>query len=930
MKLYACLVNSITFGFLAIAAAAQAQVTPDSTTASNVTLSGNTFEITGGTSAGQNLFHSFTNFSVPESDVARFINNNSTVQNVISRVTGSSTSKIFGRLEAGGSAPNFNLFLLNPNGIIFGPNASLNLNGSFVATTANALQFSDQGFFSASEQNDPSLLTVNPSAFLFNQVAAKPIENKSVTPLGPSPLFSSPAFPAFGLQVPDSQSLLFVGGDIRINSGGLNAFSGRVELGGLAEPGTVGLEIDGSQMSLSFPENVVRSNVTLTNGAIVDVSGTGNGSIAVNAQNIEISGNLDISKRRSTLQSGIGLGLQSGNSLPGDITLNATDALIISDRGVVLSAVGLFATGNASNISIQAGSLLLENGSGITTDSLGEGNAGDITINVRDDINLTNNSSINSVLRTILETARGNSGKINIEARSISLASGSGLRTSTLGIGNAGDIVVIARDFVSLDNTRFGDTSGQTQIITSVDNGGVGKGGKIDIQTRKLSLKNGAQLKAGVDTGGEGIGGEILIDATDSVTISGFFEEDGISSGLITTTEAGAIGAAGDITVDTDIFRITDGAVVNAQTFNASSGGDITINANSFEALDGGQILTTTSGDGDAGNIKLNVTDSILLSGSDPTFSQRSSDFPDVVQNEGPASGLFASSRPGSQGSAGSIIIDPQIFIIRDEAQISVNSQGSGPAGNITLVAENLTLDNGTISATSQSNTGGNISLFIDNLLFLRNNSQISTTAAGDGTGGNIDINSDLVVAFPNENSDITANASNGTGGKITITSKKIYGLEVRDQLTNLSDITAFSQNNPQLNGVVEINNPEVDPSENLSEQPEVVEPPQEIAQGCRPGQAVGGSTFTHIGRGGLPHSPHQTQTPTTVWQDLRAHNLQPTSISTTDPSPSVFIPTPAPNIIEAQGWNKDSQGRIYLAANVPQPTQSSQPVATC
>ncbi|MGR3276670.1 two-partner secretion domain-containing protein [Acaryochloris marina NIES-2412] len=927
MKLYIWLASSIAIGCLATAGPTQAQITPDSTTSSNVTPSGNIFEIFGGTTAGRNLFHSFTNFSVLEGDVARFINNNSTIQNVISRVTGSSISEIFGHLEAGGSAPNFNLFLLNPNGIIFGPSASLNLNGSFVATTANALQFGDQGFFSASERNDPSLLTVNPSAFWFNQVAAKPIENNSMTPIGQSPLFG---VPTSGLQVPDGQSLLLVGGDIHMNSGGLNAFSGRVELGGLAGSGTIGLRMDGSQMSLSFPENAARSDVILTNGAIVDVSGTGSGSIAVNGRNIEISGN-PVSQKGTELRSGVGLGVQSGNNTPSDITLNATEALKITDVGIILSAVGPFSTGNASNISIEAGSLFLENNSGISTISLGKGNAGDIEIDVRDGINLARDSSIKSTFQPIVKTARGNSGKIKIEAGSFSLINGSALQTNTSGIGDAGDIVVIARDFVSLDNTQFGDTRGNTQIRTSVESGGQGKGGKIDIQTPRFSLTNGAQLIASVFTGGEGSGGEILINATHSVIISGFTEEKGFSSGLVTATEAGAIGRAGNIKVETADFRISDGAIVSAQTFNASDGGDITINANSFEALDGGQILTTTSGDGNAGNIKLNVTDSILLSGSDPTFFQRKSEFPDTVGNEGPASGLFASSRPGSQGSAGSIIIDPQIFIIRDEAQISVNSQGSSPAGNITLLAGNLTLDNGTISATSQSNTGGNISLFIDNLLFLRNNSQISTTAAGDGTGGNIDINSDLIVAFPNENSDITANAFDGTGGKITITSKKIYGLEVRDQLTNLSDITAFSQNNPQLNGVVEINNPEVDPSENLSEQPEVVDPPQEIAQGCRPGQAVGGSTFTHVGRGGLPLSPHQTQTPTTVWKDLRSHNLQPpTSISTTDPSPSAFIPTPAPSIIEAKDWSKDSNGRIYLTANVLQPSQSPQPIATC
>jgi large exoprotein involved in heme utilization and adhesion len=89
----------------------------------------------------------------------------------------------------------------------------LNVGGSFVATTANAIQFGDRGFFSASAPNVPPVLTVNPSALLFNQIASQPIANQSVT----------------GLQLPANQSLLLVGGDVNLEGGKLSAPSGRVE-----------------------------------------------------------------------------------------------------------------------------------------------------------------------------------------------------------------------------------------------------------------------------------------------------------------------------------------------------------------------------------------------------------------------------------------------------------------------------------------------------------------------------------------------------------------------------------------------------------------------------------------------------------------------------------------------------------------------------
>jgi filamentous hemagglutinin family protein len=241
------------------------------------------FQIDGGATRGGNLFHSFSDFSIPTGGSA-FFNNAADVQNILTRVTGGSISNIDGLIRANGTA---NLFLLNPNGIIFGQNASLNIGGSFVATTANALGFGNLGFFSASNPEAPSaLLTINPSALFFNQIAAAPIQNNSTAPAGTTLAGAD----ALGLRVPDGRSLLLVGGNISMDGGRLNAFGGRVELGGLAGAGTVGLNVDGNNLSLSFPNSVERSDVFLSNGAQVNVIASDGGSIAVNARNLEMTG----------------------------------------------------------------------------------------------------------------------------------------------------------------------------------------------------------------------------------------------------------------------------------------------------------------------------------------------------------------------------------------------------------------------------------------------------------------------------------------------------------------------------------------------------------------------------------------------------------------------------------------------------------------
>lgn len=135
------------------------QVIPDTTLQNNssITTEGNTNIINGGTQAGDNLFHSFEQFSIPTNGTAQF-NNSIDIQNIFSRVTGGSISNIDGLIRANGAA---NLFLINPNGIIFGSNARLDIGGSFIGSTVSSVNFGDGRQSSASQPQATPLLTIN-------------------------------------------------------------------------------------------------------------------------------------------------------------------------------------------------------------------------------------------------------------------------------------------------------------------------------------------------------------------------------------------------------------------------------------------------------------------------------------------------------------------------------------------------------------------------------------------------------------------------------------------------------------------------------------------------------------------------------------------------------------------------------------------------
>ncbi|MFP4104201.1 two-partner secretion domain-containing protein [Coleofasciculus sp.] len=837
--------------WLAWGSDAIAQIIPDETWGAEksvVTPNGTLdFLIEAGARRDSNLFHSFEQFDITEGGSVYF-DSPQGIENIFSRVRGNDASDILGTLGVNGGA---NLFFINPNGIIFGENASLNVQGSFVATTANGIQFGEQGFFSTTQSEAPSpLLTVNPSAFLFNQITPRTIESRSVAFAGSTPLFD-----LLGLKVADGNSLLLVGGDILIdgqmNFGGLAAIEGRLELAAVAGSGTVGLTVDGDSLSLNVPPEIPRADIALTNGAFVTTAGEGGGDIQVWGKEITLT---DFSQ----LFSG-----SVGAGKGGNIVVNASERVQASGLGSGFFADSQ-ATGDGGDVTVTTPMLQLRNGAQISTATRGTGNAGNVVV-------------------------------------------------------NASESVQVSGSFIDVDGTRI--SSGlRTDAFF-----GEGNGGDITINTPVLEMKDGAVISSSSSSDSTGDGGDITVVASESVQL--------IESRL--TSQTAGEGDAGNLRIDTPLLMVQNQAQITADTIRRGKAGILEINAAQVQLDSGGIIASGTFGGGDAGDILLQVEDSLTISGED--------------------SGVLADTGEDSSGNGGSIMIDSRTVVVRDGGLITVDSQGAGTGGNISIEADSLILDtNAHLSAATAANTGGNIMLTIDDLLLLRRVGRISTNAGTEeagGNGGNIIIEADLIVAVPNENSDITANAFEGQGGNVTITTQGLFNLVIRsrEELEALlgtkepseldpmnlqsNDVTAISQTSPELSRIPILILLELDPSQGLVELPaELVDVTRLVEQNlCAAAQ---GSEFIVTGRGGLPKPPNQVLDADATWEDWRITTTgESTEVQQSNRNSRQEVTGNKPNkFVEAQGWFKDANGTIILTAEptVVTPHETGLPSFTC
>jgi len=773
--------------------------------------------ITGGAIRQINLFHSFEEFKISQGRGAYFLSPSADIQNILARVTGNNPSEIFGKLGTFGSS-NPNVFLINPNGIVFGENASLDLQGSFVGTTANGIQFGNQGVFSATNPQAIPLLTINPSALLFNQIQTNAgISNQSQAAAGKNLLGED----VTGLRVPNGKSLLLVGGNIDIDGGSIRAYEGNIELAGLAASGNVGLNIAGDNLSLVMPDGVERANVYLNNAAEVNVRGANGGNIKIHARDVNLAG-------ESKLRAGIDTGLGTPNSQGGNVEINAIGITNLTGQSFISNTLQERAFGKSGDINITTGSLNISNNSFIDAATFGQGNAGQVSIQAKDNISLTDDSEIYS---SVEEGSVGNGGRINIQTGSLSIAQGSELNTKTLGQGNAGTININATNSISLDgfiDTTLSDgEQGRiySRIISNVNPEGTGKAGDIQIKTGSLQSTNGAFISS--STIGKGNAGNITIDANNialdgSSYISSRVFTDGVGKGgnirvntatlsllggsKISTAVSGK-GDAGNIFVNARDTIKLDGIVgysiagiqSDVLTGGVGNGGNIEVTTGGLSLTNGASIDTGTDGIGNAGNITINARETINIDGFGKIFTEQfgevklPSNISSDISFDGVGKGgdirintreLFLnnkgviSSDTFGLGNGGNIFIQAteKIYLSNtnniDFTQISstVIDKARGNAGTINIQARDLSLDNASINSyTSGQGNAGNISIKVEDTLSLNNQAYFSSgTLELVGNGGDIDIQTGK-LSLDNDSYFAASTNGQGNGGNIIV-----------------------------------------------------------------------------------------------------------------------------------------------------------------
>ncbi len=490
--------------FAFYANSAIAQITPDATLPNNTNVNelvDKTFNITGGTVSGGNLFHSFKEFSVP-TDSTAFFNNGADIQNIINRVTGGSISNIDGLIKANGSA---NLFLINPNGIVFGENARLDIGGSFLGTSAESMKFSDGSEFSAVNPQSEPLLTVNvPLGLQYGknpgsiQVRGNGEGRRELD----SPIIDTQD----ALRVEADKTLALVGGDINLEGATLKTAGGRIELGSVAGNGLVNLVPTGKGFSLDYSSVENFGDIRLSQQANIDASGEGAGDIQVQGKLVRLTDGSWI--ETSTL------GAKPG----GDLVVNATESVEIISQSALFANVYPGSTGDAGNLKIETAQLLVRDGGQINASTFGSGKGGNLNVTATDTIEVIGTATDGKAPSALSASSdgSGDARDLKIETAQLLLGDGGQINASTFGSGKGGNLNVTATETIEVIGTS---ADGQFRSGLFAQTQGSEDAGDLTIETAQLLLEDGAQI--GVGTFGSGKGGNLNVTATETIEVIG-------------------------------------------------------------------------------------------------------------------------------------------------------------------------------------------------------------------------------------------------------------------------------------------------------------------------------------------------------------------------------------------------------------------------
>lgn len=746
------------------------------------------YNITGGTRAGTNLFHSFGQFNVPNDSIANFLNESALpTSNILGRVTSGNTSNILGMIQTNGPGGfgNANLFLVNPAGFLFGPNAILNVGGLVAFTSSDYLRLTDGGRFNASlNPTAPDLLTTAPVA-AFGFLSSNP---GSITVQGSQ------------FTVSEGAGLSLIGGNVTVQGGTeengslrpahVAAPAGQINLASSAGPGEI------RATTYEATPTTALGSISLSQGSRIDVSAdsagivrirggkltVSDGTVAANTSNsngspvaidVKISGEIAISETtgESTFTArtdGVGdageIRIKSGK-----FTAEATSSGI---PGVVMIDTHSSGGGKGGNLSITTGDLdVTSSGQGITvfidTGFRGhqEGRGGNVDI-VANRVNVTGQVITTGDFTSIQQDkdAAGSAGDVKIITDDFRLRLG-GIITDAGSTGVAGNIALQANETTIMGSpiTAFGFQRGgiislkadslsldrSSTILSSAFEGP----GRIEVHGGGIAIKNGSSIVS--DTGGDGHAGPITVTARDHVTLSGFVQDGPIGrpTGIFSNSfgVAGVNGNAGTISITTPRLTLTDGARINTTTLTNGRGGDVIINAPSVSL---------------SGEFPSSIPEPLFSAGS--------------IHPGGITTVSTGEACIGPCGSAGNVSIATNELSVSHGAHIDSGTSSNGNGGLITVTATDRISLSGTRSdgapggilsrtgsAAPDAGSGGKISLTVGQSVTIQDGASVSASSTGPGNAGNISINAGQQLDV--QNGSITTEATHASGGNIDI-----------------------------------------------------------------------------------------------------------------------------------------------------------------
>ncbi|MDM8564900.1 filamentous hemagglutinin N-terminal domain-containing protein [Candidatus Halobeggiatoa sp. HSG11] len=826
-----------------------AEITFDGSQGEAGALSGPNYliETNRGTLHGNNLFHSFEQFNLQLNESATFTGPNQ-INNIIGRVTGGNISSIDGTINS--AIPDANLYLLNPNGIMFGPNASLNIDGSFYSSSADYLRFADGQQFDTQTTKPSILTTAAPEAFGFldNQPGNITVNDST-------------------LNVPIGKNLSIIGGDIQIQGqnsyGALLAPGGSLQIAGVASSGEV------KQANIMDNSFTKFGNISIQNEFLNTTDNPGKevlirgGHFFMNNATIQTHadlgyGNIDIRTSESlqikssalqtiTNQNNAGniilrgqqiklsdnstfINATQGIGQAGDIVIEANDSLFVADNTLISNTTS--STGKGGNITLVAPQLQINN-SKVNNVTQSSGQGGDVIVKA-EDLTVTNGALI------LVKTEQdGSSGMINIQAtksvaiigfntmgnqsKVINQTSGKGdvgsltltspvillanygvIGADTLAEGQGGDILIKA------DNIKINSSAGITSGSTSTGAGGniqieagqleldtgliraitfgQGNSGQIQLKVNNLVLANGAQIDA--SSIGDGQGGAITVTVTNSAEIFGqtVAPQNGIISPSGISSSAFGKGDSGVISLSAQSISLDKRGTIQTLTQGAGNAGDIVLNVKNLSITEGGDIDASNegSGQGKGGNIIVNATDKVFITA-------------ELFEGQF-FGGIYSNS--DNAGAGGDVSLSAKHLTLQQGGAISAASNGSGNAGHLILSVDGALKikEGGQINTSTQNTAGGNITVTTPVLLYLQQGQITTSVKGGKGDGGNITIDSPIFVAM--NDGKIIAQAHEGHGGNINLKSNQL--IKSKSSLISASSKLG-------VDGNVKIDSPDID-----------------------------------------------------------------------------------------------------------------------